>query len=98
MEAKTRFDLPPQVRSPFEVFVNGIQQSEGADFQVIGSTVVFNRTFAPVRRLSWWRWLLLALGVWGASYRRDDTIDIVYNHDGRRLVASLEPPGIVDAR
>jgi len=80
------------------VFVNGIEQTEGADFQVIGSSVVFNRTFAPIHRLAWWRWALLILGVWGASYRRDDTIDIVYTYDGRRLVASLEPPGIVEMR
>jgi hypothetical protein len=79
------------------VFVNGIEQSEGTDFEVIGASVVFGRTFTPVRRLSLWRWGLLILGVW-SSYRPHDTIDIVYAKDGRRLVAHLEPPGMVEAR
>ena len=97
METKTRFDLPPAVQWPFTVFVNGIQQTEGPDFQVIGSSVVFNRTFTPVRHLSPWRWALLVLGVW-SSYRHHDTIDIVYERDGRRLVASLRIPELADAR
>jgi hypothetical protein len=79
------------VRRPYEVFVNGVAQAEGTDYQVIGSSLLFERTFAPERRLTPWRWLLLFLGVW-SSYRHSDTIDVVYTVDGRRLVATIAPP------
>jgi hypothetical protein len=78
------------VRRPYEVFVNGVAQSEGSDYEVIGSSLVFPRPLVPERKLAMWRWFLMALGVW-SSYRHFDTIDVVYTVDGRRLVATLAP-------
>ena len=45
MENRTRIELPAQVERPFEVFVNGVQQVEGTDFDfrqpsAIGKTVL----------------------------------------------------------
>ena len=65
-------------------------QAEGTDFEVIGSSLLFDRPFAAERKLGIWRWTLLFFGFW-SSYRHHDTIDVVYTLDGRRAVASLAP-------
>jgi hypothetical protein len=78
------------VTEPFEVFVNGVPQQRGRDYDVVGPTLVFERTLAREGRLGFWRWLSITLGVAG-TYRPHDTVDVVYTRDGRRTVASLEP-------
>ena len=84
--------LPPYVRRPYEVFVNGVAQTEGADFQVIGSSLVFDRSFAQAPRLAWWRWIfILTIGLVVGGYDAHDTVDVTYTLDGRRAVASLKP-------
>jgi hypothetical protein len=92
VDACTRLALPPGVQPPFEVFVNGVTQTEGVDFTRVGSSLEFPRTFTWQRKLAFWRWALLFIGVW-SSYRHHDTIDVVYTTDGRRLVANLVPAG-----
>ncbi len=83
-------ELPELVTPPFEVFVNGVAQRAGTDFDQVGRTLVFRRELAREGRLGFWRWLSLFLGVAG-TYRRNDTVDVVYTVDGRRTVVSLEP-------
>jgi hypothetical protein len=90
VESRTRVDLPPHVVEPFEVFVNGVPQERGQDFDVVGRTLVFRRTLAREGRLGFWRWLSLFLGVAG-TYRKHDNVDVVYGRGGKRVVASLEP-------
>jgi hypothetical protein len=90
VENRERVELPPYVRPPFEVYVNGVIQMEGRDYELIGSSLVFPRSFDRERKLGIVRWTLLFLGVW-SSYRHHDTIDVVYTTDGRRTVASLTP-------
>ena len=87
---RTHVELPPHVRPPFEIFVNGVQQAEGADYELIGSTLVFEREFKQEGKLGWWRWALLFLGIAG-TYRQHDSIDVVYTVNGRRAVSSLRP-------
>jgi hypothetical protein len=81
-------ELPEQVAGPFEVFVNGIPQLEGADYDRVGSTLVFRRELAEEGRLGFWRWFSMFLGVAG-TYRRNDTVDVVFTQDGRRTVVTL---------
>lgn len=83
----TKVDLPPQVGESFEVYVNGVPQVEGRDFEIAGRSLLFTRTLAREGRLGFWRWLSLFLGVAG-TYRQNDTIDLIYEADGRRVVAS----------
>jgi hypothetical protein len=90
VENRTRVDLPAAVRRPFEVFVNGVAQREGDDYELIGASLIFPRRFLPERRLGPIRWLLLFMGVW-SSYRHHDEIDVVYTLDGRRTVENLRP-------
>jgi len=93
VENRTRFELPAGVQRPYEVFVNGVPQVEGRDFEAIGSSLVFERSFARERKLGYWRWTLLFLGVW-SSYRHHDTIDVVHTLEGRRIVTSLKLPDV----
>ena len=72
------------------MFVNGVEQHPGTDFDQIGSTLVFRRELAPEGRLGFWRWLSLFLGVAG-TYRKNDTVDVVYSDGGNRRVVTLAP-------
>jgi hypothetical protein len=72
------------------VFVNGVRQELGKDFRVDGSTLVFERPLAQEGRLGFWRWLSMLLGVAG-TYRQNDSVDVVYDRRGRRVVASNLP-------
>ena len=83
-------DLPDSVLGPFEVFVNGVPQQAGLDYRQHGRTLYFDRELAREGNLGFWRWLSLFLGVAG-TYRRNDTVDVVYPEGGRRRVVSLEP-------
>ncbi len=90
METRSHVELPPGVAGPFEVFVNGVQQQPGIDFDQVGRRLVFRRELAREGRLGFWRWAGIALGVAG-SYRKHETVDVVHGVAGRRTVLSLEP-------
>jgi hypothetical protein len=90
VESRSQVHLPDDVTSPFEVFVNGVPQHAGVEFDQVGRILVFRRELAQEGRLGFWRWLSMFLGVAG-TYRRNDTVDVVYTVDGRRTVVSLEP-------
>lgn len=81
--------LPPEVRSPFDVYVNGVPQEAGRDYRVEAGTLVFERELRK-DRISGWRWLL---GAWGVgTYRQDDSVDVRWSAaDGApRLAEALE--------
>jgi hypothetical protein len=87
MAEESRVELPPDVREDFEVFVNGVRQEPGRDYHVQGRTLVFNRPLAQEGKLGAMRWTSIFLGVAG-TYRKDDSVDVVYKRDGRRMVAT----------
>jgi hypothetical protein len=86
----TRVRLPGDVVRPFEVFVNGVPQREGADFRVEGRTLVFDRELKSEGKLGFWRWTSIFVGVAG-TYRQNDSVDVVYERNGRRIVATKLP-------
>jgi hypothetical protein len=90
VESRSRVDLPSHVRPPYEVFGNGVPQVEGTDYRVLGSTLLFPRVLAREGKLGVWRWLSMLLGVAG-TYRKHEAVTIVFDHDGRRMVANIEP-------
>ena len=93
LERVSRVELPPHVTAPFEVYLNGVPQHEGRDYRVEGRALVFDRPLQREGRLGFWRWLSMFLGIAG-TYRRNDTVDVVYQAAGRRAVASglaIEP-------
>ena len=70
--------------------MNGIRQEPGQDFDRLGDDLVFRRVLAQEGRLGPLRWLSMLLGVAG-TYRRHETVDVIYEADGRRTVATLSP-------
>lgn len=87
--------LPAGVTEPFEVYVNGVLQARGRDYDVSGRMLVFTKPLAKEGRLGAIRWLSMFLGVAG-TYRKNDSVDVVYETGGRRTVASglpIVPPG-----
>jgi hypothetical protein len=86
-QGESRVELPDDVPEQFEVFVNGVAQELGRDYRVQGKTLVFTRSLAQEGRLGALRWASMFLGVAG-TYRKHDTVDVVYERDGRRVVAT----------
>src|SRR5438105_284137 len=86
----SRVALPVRAEGPIEVWLNGVRQQEGKDYERNGAEIVFDRELAQEGRLGFWRWLSLFLGVAG-TYRKHETVDVVYEADGRRTVASGLP-------
>jgi len=82
--------LPAGAGWHFQVFLNGVPQQEGRDFRREGNELVFEQQLAQEGRLGFWRWLSLFLGVAG-TYRQNDSVDVVYNAGGRRVVATGLP-------
>jgi hypothetical protein len=79
-----RVKLPPGVREPFEVYVNGVRQELGSDFRVSSGELLFERELVQ-GKLGFWAWFV---GFWGiGTYKRNDEVDIRYEVDGRPMVA-----------
>jgi hypothetical protein len=89
VESGSQVELPPQVEGSFDVYVNGVAQRRGVDYEQLGRTLVFRSELAQEGKLGFWRWFSLFLGVAG-TYRRNDTVDVVYTHEGRRTVVTLQ--------
>jgi hypothetical protein len=86
----TRVRLPADLVRPFDVYVNGIAQSEGSDYRVEGRTLVFERELRTEGKLGFWRWLSLWVGIAG-TYRQNDSVDVTYKRDGAPVVATRLP-------
>jgi hypothetical protein len=86
--------LPPEIRSPFEVYINGVRQDPARDYRIEDGALVFERELRK-DKISGWRWFL---GAWGVgTYRQHDSVDVRYDApDGSpRLAEGLEiHPGI----
>ena len=92
---RTRVELPAHIPPGFEVYVNGVRQEPGRDFQLEGRALVFPRPLAEEGRLGFWRWASMFLGISG-TYRKNDSVDVTYTLNGRRMVSTLQaslPPG-----
>jgi hypothetical protein len=85
MAERARVDLPPHVPDEFEVYVAGVLQRRGVDYEVLGRSLVFPRTIEQEGSLGFWRWLSMWLGIAG-TYRKHENVDVVYEADGRRQV------------
>ena len=85
--------LPEEVRSPFEVYVNGVKQELGPDYRVARGELVFTRELVR-ERLSTGAWFL---GAWGiGTYKRNDEVDVRYEVNGQAMLAhalDIRPPG-----
>ncbi len=92
MMNQSKVRLPREVRSPYEVYLNGVAQQLGRDYEVREGVLVFKRELRK-DHISGWRWLL---GAWGVgTYRQNDSVDVRYAAaDGSPRVAEgleIEP-------
>jgi hypothetical protein len=79
-----RVKLPPGVRPPFEVYVNGVKQELGADFRIESGELLFSRELKR-SKIGAGKWFL---GIWGiGTYKQNDEIDVRYEIDGRPQLA-----------
>ncbi|MFL5844749.1 MAG: hypothetical protein ACJ762_08660 [Solirubrobacteraceae bacterium] len=87
--ARSLVQLPPDIRQPFEVYINGVRQEAGTDYRIERGALVFDRELRK-DKISGWRWFL---GAWGVgTYRQHDSVDVRYETpDGSpRLAEGLE--------
>lgn len=87
---RTRVRLPADVARPFEVYVNGVLQAEGVDYEIDGRTLVFDRELRTEGKLGFWRWASIFVGVAG-TYRQNDSVDVAYRRRGKPVVATKLP-------
>jgi hypothetical protein len=85
--------LPRGAEPPYRVFVNGVPQREGGDYEVVGHELHFSRPLEK-ERLGMGRWTAMFLGLFG-SYGKNDSVDVQYRLGGRETVATgldIVPP------
>lgn len=92
MMNQSKVRLPREVRPPYAVYINGVAQQLGRDYEVRAGALVFERELRK-DKISGWRWLL---GAWGVgTYRQNDSVDVRYAAaDGSPRVAEgleIEP-------
>jgi hypothetical protein len=86
VEAGRRVRLPRGAERPIQVFVNGLEQSEGTDYSIHGQEIVFSRPLVK-EQVSRGRWLAMALGLFG-SYGKHETVDVHFRRGGTTQVMS----------
>ena len=88
--------LPRGAEPPYRVFVNGVPQTEGEDYEVNDRALSFGRELKKEGRIGFWRWTLMFFSIMG-TYRKNDSVDVEYTHAGRRRLAVgldiLQPEG-----
>ena len=88
--------LPPTVRQPYTVFLNGVEQREGVDYEIGDGVLIFPAELHKEERLSVWRWFW---GIWGVgTYGPNDQVDVAWEVDGRpRIAHALDIERVPDA-
>jgi hypothetical protein len=79
--AGRRIKLPAGAEAPYTVFVNGIEQREGADYNVRAGEIVFTRQLVK-EKVGTGRWLAMYLGLFG-TYRKNETVDLQFHRAGK---------------
>ncbi len=79
--AGNRVKLPARAEPPFVVFINGVEQVEGEDYNIGAGEIVFARPIVK-EKVGAGRWLAMYLGLFG-TYRKNETIDLQFTRDGK---------------
>ena len=81
--------LPAGAERPIQVFINGTEQTEGADYTLHGREIVFSRPLVK-EQVSRGRWLAMVLGLFG-SYGGNETVDVHFRLGGEtKVIADAE--------
>lgn len=89
-EPGARVELPKGLKPPFGVYVNGIEQKQGADYVVDGRSLLFRAVLVREGKLGFWRWTSMFLGI-GSTYRANDGVDVVTRVNGRPVAFTALP-------
>jgi hypothetical protein len=84
--AGRRVRLPRGAQPPITVYVNGIQQEEGGEYELQGTEIVFSRPIVK-EQVGGMRYLAMVLGLFG-TYRKHETVDVEYRVGGEVKLAS----------
>ena len=84
--AGNRVRLAAGAQAPIRVYINGVEQTAGVDFEVRGGEIVFARPIIK-ETVGAGRWAAMYLGLWG-TYRKNETVDIEYTLDGKTKLAA----------
>jgi hypothetical protein len=87
--AGNRVKLPARAEPPFTVFVNGVEQSLGADYNIEAGEIVFTRQIVK-EKVGAGRWLAMYLGLFG-TYRKNETVDLQFVRDGKTTLVDDLP-------
>lgn len=82
-----RARLPAGAGPPFVVYINGVVQKEGSDYEVRAGEIVFSRQILKEDKVGFGRWLAMYMGIFG-TYRTNETVDIEYRRGGKVELAS----------
>ena len=87
--AGRRARLPAGAEPPIKVYVNGVEQSEGREYEVRGGEIFFSRPIVK-ETVTPGRWVAMYLGLFG-TYRKNETVDVEYRRAGKtELAADVE--------
>ena len=81
-----RVPLPRGAEPPYRVFVNGVPQAPGEDYELVGRELHFGKPLAKEGRLGALRWTSMFLGLVG-TYKKNDSVDVHYRQGGSEQVA-----------
>jgi hypothetical protein len=93
LEAKGGIEVGRRVRVPtgatdLEVFINGVPQKQGLDYDVTDGHVVFRDPIIKEGKLGFARWAAMFIGLFG-SYGKNEAVDLHYKlSDGATKVAT----------
>jgi hypothetical protein len=82
----SRVKLPRGAEPPYRVFVNGVPQREGTDYEVVGDELHFAARLQK-EKLGLGRWTAIFLGLFG-SYGQNDQVDVQYQLGARTAHAT----------
>lgn len=81
--------LPAGAEQPIRVYLNGVEQAEGTDYEVGPREIVFARPIVK-ETVTPGRWMAMYLGLFG-TYRKNETVDVEYRRGGKvELAADVE--------
>ena len=81
----SRVELPHTVRPPFDVFVSGVPQAEGTDYEIAAGELRFSRELTR-DNVGFWRWALMFFSIAGTY--GGQTVDVRYSQGGQTNVAT----------
>ena len=78
--------LPQGAEAPIVVYINGVVQTEGEDYNINGTDILFTREIVKEEK-SRRRKMIMLIGVVG-FYTKNETVDVQFQREGKTELAS----------